>query len=458
MRTNPRVIGIPVLNSVYFSSASKLAGRLKSSGKFQPVIIFSFEIYRPELKKLLLLRTEGVDWIGLENSQGGLPSKIIAVLASRILWIDFLSHLFGTVRFRRWLKRAIKAKCLEMFLLPADNRYLYPQMTALAKSNGIPVALFPSWFANESELVSVFSDSPIYTSGLMFGKWSGPWKNYIKFVKTKNTVRKPMIPFPKSEILTRVIFGAEVPNPWILNSSKADIILVETQTAFDYAKRLGFDEDQLKLTGSMFLDEMFHAQEQEKFLRAGASPRETLIVCALPPNMFDYPVARGLEFNNYNELVSSWCEALNAIPDANVIVALHPTSSKDLISQVKAHGLQVSSEETHILISRADLYIACISATIQWAISSRVPTVNYDVYGFAYPDYTGHPLVTEVCTFSKFKNLLVTGTRELIAKGSKNSRHVSDLGFNELDGQSGQRIITAIDNLLTKSDISLKFL
>ena len=453
MGLTPRTIAIPIFNSVYFSSAVKLAARLKSSGIFEPVFIFWSEVYSPESEKSLLLRSLGIEELRLEGHKGLHKTKFIVILASRILLVDFLLNLLSTRRFRRFIKDTISTKSIKLFMLPADNRYAYPHITSLARSSGVPVALFPSWFANETELVHIFSESRAHTNGLALGKWLGPWKSYIKLVGESGKKLKPMIPFPKSEILIRRILGAEVPNPWILNSSKADLIFIESQTAFNYAKRLGFKENNLKLTGSVFLDEMFFAQKERVSYSQSPRQRKTLIASALPPDMFSYPLARNIEFRSYESLVDAWCQALGEIPDSDVVISLHPTTSIEVRKQIEANGLKVSKEETHVLISKADLYIASISATIQWAICSLVPTVNYDVYGFAYPDYVGNPLVKEVQTFEVFRGLLASGVQDLISSVGRQSIEVGDIQVSELDGLAGQRIITEIENLLTKSDI-----
>ena len=79
--------------------------------------------------------------------------------------------------------------------------------------------------------------------------------------------------------------------------------------------------------------------------------------------------------------------------------------------------------------------------------------MNYDVYGFAYPDYVGNPLVKEVQTFEVFRGLLASGVQDLISSVGRQSIEVGDIQVSELDGLAGQRIITEIENLLTKSDI-----
>lgn len=338
-------------------------------------------------------------------------------------------------------------------MLPADNRYSYPQITALAKSARVKVAIFPSWFANETELTKVFSESADHTKGLDQGMFKQLWKAHVRYFDDSNNNPKPMIPFPKSEILSRKIFHAEVPNPWILHSTNADKIFVENATALAYATKLGFTEDQLVLTGSVFLDEM-HSVSYERDL--GEIKQRKLITSALPPDMFSYPVAINCEFKRYSDLVDAWCSGLKSISraDASIVISLHPTSSSEIIQRVTRHGIAVSREDTHLLIARSDFYIASISATIQWAISAGVPTLNYDVYNFDYPDYEGEPLVTRVNSHNEFIRFLSAGESTLYRTSDRKTDPLDRHHPNTLDGQSWARLLAEIQELVGNAEIA----
>ncbi len=375
------------------------------------------------------------------------------MISSRVLLVDVLLNLLRTYRLRRQIFKLIHSKKVALFMLPADNRYSYPQITALAKSARIKVAIFPSWFANETEITKVFSESSDHTKGLDRGIYKQLWKAHVRYLDGSNRIPKPMIPFPKSEILSRKIFHAEVPNPWILHSTNADKIFVENATALAYAKKLGFSENQLVLTGSVFLDEM-HSVSHE--LDLGEIGHRKLITSALPPDMFSYPVAINCEFKTYSDLVDSWCRGLKRIPGAEVslVVSLHPSTSLEIVQQVMSHGIYVSREDTHLLIARSDFYIASISATIQWAISAGVPTLNYDVYNFDYPDYEGEPLVTRVNSHNEFIRFLSAGQSTLYHTSERQTDHLDRHNPNTLDGQSGARLLAEIQELVGNAEIA----
>ena len=444
-------IVIPIFNSVYFQGAIKLARHLQSSGKFRSVFFFLLDTYRPSPEQLYLLREHEIRYEMAEAIGDGMPAKALKVLSSRIMVIEVLTSLYRAAVIRRELTKLIRSQNVRLFLLPADNRYFYPQVTAISKSARIRVAIFPSWFANELEPIKAFSESRRYTQGLRNGVLSKLWKPYLLRLETPGKDYKFMIPFPKSEIISRKILGIEVPNPWILHSTHADIIFVETAAALDYAKRLGFNERKLRLTGSLFLDEMHSVYQQQIFIDSSSPSRKNIVTSALPPDMFSYSVAGNCEFKSYAALVDAWCSALKEIPNSHIVVSLHPTTSLNIANQVRRHGIHVSSDETHLLISQSDLYIASISATIQWAISAGVPVVNYDVYDYCYPDYDGISSVTLVKSYSEFKRLLKTATHGLIPNSNRDPKIIGGNPSSQLDGKSGDRTLSEITKLLSST-------
>ncbi len=448
-----RGVVFPIFNTVYFASALRLAKLVSSIDNYQTCFFFSLPIFKPTDEQLKLLHSHGISVETQGTIQNGIHWRILSMISSRLLLVDVFLNLVRTYRLRRQILKLIRSKKVALFMLPADNRYSYPQITALAKSARVKVAIFPSWFANETELTKVFSESADHTKGLDQGMFKQLWKAHVRYFDDSNKNPKPMIPFPKSEILSRKIFHAEVPNPWILHSTNADKIFVENATALAYATKLGFTEDQLVLTGSVFLDEM-HSVSYERDL--GEIKHRKLITSALPPDMFSYPVAINCEFKRYSDLVDAWCSGLKSISraDASIVIALHPTSSSEIIQRVTSHGIDVSREDTHLLIARSDFYIASISATIQWAISAGVPTLNYDVYNFDYPDYEGEPLVTRVNSHNEFIRFLSAGERTLYRTSERQTDPLDRQYPNTLDGQSGARLLAQIQELVGNAEIA----
>ena len=74
-----------------------------------------------------------------------------------------------------------------------------------------------------------------------------------------------------------------------------------------------------------------------------------------------------------------------------MLIRPHPRASPDLLRVFETPNIKISIEPMASLIPLCDLYVASISATIRWAISSGIPVLNYDTYRLRYTDFDAAP-------------------------------------------------------------------
>ena len=153
----------------------------------------------------------------------------------------------------------------------------------------------------------------------------------------------------------------------------------------------------------------------------------------------------------YEDLVEFWCRSLAAVRGFNVIISLHPSVKIEDMSYIETWGVKIAREPIYDLILLCDLFIASMSATIQWAISCGKPTVSYDVYQIHYNDYTNVRGVITVNTKSAFLNTLHRLTTEPDFFAEISARQLSDAeAWGRLDGKSGERLIQLFDGIIDK--------
>ena len=450
--TNVQIgILIPIYNAVYFSPSMKMAKVAESIPNCRHI----FLIEHPEListyQRLEIEKTGYKVFYQLANKNfmGPFGSNFITNLLD-LLRLKLFSKLVYILRLYRILD-VIKRECqIELALLPADNRYYYPFINKFfnSKNRKLPVVIFPSWFANEDELIKTHSDNRDFLVDTSCFNQAFIPEKYLRQLSSGSNKGKFMIPFERSEIILRNIFRAEVPNPWILHSGYANKILVETRLAYQRALKLGFNREQLSLVGSVFLDEMHDLRTNylTQFDRPG---RKLRVLSAFPPNMFSYPVRQNTYLSSYEELLNSWCDTLLKIERAEISVVLHPSSPPEVSDAIEARGLVVATGETHKLIAESDLYIASISATIQWAIAIGVPTINIDVYGYDYPDYELDPSVTQ---FQSLKQASVWIDSNLSTDTSYRKYFVLGRASIQTDGNSSVRIAKQLKKILDRQE------
>jgi hypothetical protein len=111
--------------------------------------------------------------------------------------------------------------------------------------------------------------------------------------------------------------------------------------------------------------------------------------------------------------------------------------------------IAIDLDETARLVPLCDVYVACVSATVRWAIACGIPTVNYDAYRYGFEDYKGVVGVIGVTTKDEFVNTIrhVTTDPEFRRKLADQQRQVA-ADWACLDGKSGKRIIGLIEKTI----------
>jgi hypothetical protein len=312
-----------------------------------------------------------------------------------------------------------------------------------AHQHGIRCIIVPYTIANTVELTEayVFTDYlQLEASAFnrrfarMFPKWRNEHKGR-KFIRGHY-----------AKIAAIEVLGLAPPNPWLLNSGSADVIAVESVAMRDYYSEAGIPPSQLVMTGTLVDDLMAAVTANAATLRrelltaAGLPPDRPVLLCAFPPNqgVFNRP---GCEFKNFDDMLRFWGECLGAVKGWNVIVARHPKTRPGDLDVLREFGLTLVEHDTASIIPLCDLYVACVSATIRWAIACGKPVINYDSYPLDFQDYPNIEAV--VWTNTK------AGFREHVAKLTGDAAHFAHLqaaqrrealrwGFH--DGQSGQRL------------------
>jgi hypothetical protein len=132
----------------------------------------------------------------------------------------------------------------------------------------------------------------------------------------------------------------------------------------------------------------------------------------------------------------------------NVIVALHPSVRYDDMLYIEKWGVKISQEPTSELIPLCDLFIASISATIQWAIACGKPVLNYDVYRLRntiyYSDIEGVITVEEKHEFHEI--LCRMTSDEDYLKNLESKQQNDSQKWGKLDGKAGDRIIDLLES------------
>jgi hypothetical protein len=165
-----------------------------------------------------------------------------------------------------------------------------------------------------------------------------------------------------------------------------------------------------------------------------------VFLAAIPPDQFNTQ-RPGCEFMSHLEVVAFWLDSL-AATGWNVVVNLHPHLNPDKIPLGSHSNVRLCQRPVAELLPLCDVFVACISATIRWAIAAAKPVINHDLYRYGYDDYRSAPGVVHVTNREEF-SLEVKRIVEDAAyrEQVRLEQALVAEDWGNLDGKSGQRLL-----------------
>lgn len=314
---------------------------------------------------------------------------------------------------------------------------------------GIGSVILPGWMASAREPAELQLYNPAFSLerplNWIFCRLYPQWHFRHK--------GRDLTRLPAQEAMALESLGLAPPLPWILHSGYADVIAVESAEAHDYGLREGLEPARLRIVGSCTQD-VLHAgkvrrttRRQELCARLGIDPERPLVVCALPPDMLYGAGGRPeCEFKVYSALVAGFLGPIGQILGGQFLVCPHPSADRSKLTFASDYGAILAEESLAEYLPLADLYVASISATIQWAIACGIPVVNYDVYRYRYTDYVGLAGVLPAETPEEYVahlSKMIQDSDFRFAR-SKDQQEVSHR-WGGLDGRATERICTLLE-------------
>lgn len=445
-----------VHTNTYFANLLPTARLLKRSSTYEP--LFCFSSYYPTLDRdQEICRRENIRFLGpplapADFKLGGWVRRgrrVAELLASKG-WRTPFYHLYALLSTMAQIRGVIANERVALMIFPSDNRYDIAAYIKAGHEAGVPSVVVPAFMAARREWAEAMSGNPDYQTR----RWSNRLaaKLYPRWVYDHGGTR--LVALPSGQLLAREWLGLAPPQPWILHSGFADAIALESGAVREYCIREGLPERQLVVTGSVDHDLMFEIganrsqQRRELLARLGLAPERRMLLTALPPDQLYGGGRKDCDFRVYADLVEFWMKSLAKPRGFNVIVSLHPSVKREDWTHIEQWGAKIADDKISALMPLCDVFVASISATIQWAIACGKPVLNYDVYRYRYPDYIGVKGVIateEQRAFAATLDRLTSDERFVEEMVAHQARSAPDWG--KLDGQAGGRLLGLFDRL-----------
>ncbi len=249
---------------------------------------------------------------------------------------------------------------------------------------------------------------------------------------------------PFIEAIAMELAGFSPFNPWLVNTGPVNAIVLESESMRDQYKAMGFSDETLEVLGHPLQDNVGVARRARTERRAAVLERhgldgaQDLVLVAMPPNHLG---SRPCAFRDYKELIKAFAQMPKDVATANVIVSPHPNTTPEQRAMMLECGVALEEVTAADLIPLCDLYIASVSSTIKWALGAGVPTINFDCYGYNYPDYVGVPQVLNVSSVDEFREALGNWANSEV-RGHMKEHAVMDADYwGRLDGHALQRFV-----------------
>ncbi|MCO6050151.1 hypothetical protein NGM99_10145 [Mesorhizobium sp. RP14(2022)] len=265
-------------------------------------------------------------------------------------------------------------------------------------------------------------------------KWLAEGPDYV-------ITRLPWIEAIGRELISEAPF-----NPWLVNTGQPDLIALESRVMEKNYLTQNFHSTRLAVLGHPLHDRLAAVRQEKAERRAYLAKRynfdidKPFIVVAMPPNQL---TRRDSEFATYSELTAAFHRIPEEITSANIVISPHPTTSIAEIEDMEAAGARVERVSVAELLPLADLFVASVSTTIKWALALGIAVIDFDCYGYNYPDYRDLEQVVTVSDTAEFKNALLrwrTGeTRPRLDSAARRDA----VRWGEIDGHALDRLIAS---------------
>lgn len=321
-----------------------------------------------------------------------------------------------------------------------------------AQKHGIRTLVIPSTMSNGLEQAEVYfyDDQRDATKGLnwlvskIFPKWARCHKG------------KKILYLEGYRIVALEFLGYSPQLPWLFNSDKDITVIAESEAMIEYYAKAGLSREAYHCTGipsdDLLAEVWLNRDTCRTRLNADMNLCEhsRLLVVALPPDTHYMLKGKQTEFATYEDLVNFWITALSEVGTYNIVLCLHPSTPKEQIAPYLKPSVKLAAQPLSHLVPLADLYVACVSTTLRWAISCGIPAINYDAYDLRYDDFANIKGIVSVNCRADFTATLQNLTQSPSALENL-QRHQKQAApfWGRLDGHSTERILTVIDNMAT---------
>lgn len=338
----------------------------------------------------------------------------------------------------------------DVIILPEDIvGPITPLFIKAGHRHNIPSVIIPYTISNQQEAFRSLLSNPSYVL-------SNPANRLVAWFFPRWRMQEngvSLVRLPAPYIVCNELTRTAPPDPWMMNSGYANRILVENEAMLDYYCSSGLPVSKMAVVGAIYDDQLaaYAADKPNKRCKLDAelgfdSAKPFLLIGGTADQTSNCPP--GFEFADMSEFCRQFALAFVPLKE-HYNIAIRPHPNNLAMGEVFArNGIVATLRDTAELVPICDFYVAISSATIRWAIACAIPTINYDVFHYAYDDYKK---VDGVLNLDRFEDVRAA-LADLSPDGANIARLRTEIRrsaarWGMLDGKSTARIAAEIDAL-----------
>lgn len=478
MASEPRRVLLYSLMPTQWKTMHQVARTLQTSGRLEPVVFFDRNMSNgPFERDVRACLDEGIECLddrgvhitparvadvttarawprslalrALHFATGGSPRLWNGVVEPLVAFPEDIAHYRERMRFVRGL---LEREHIALLVLPGDSvSYDTPAWIKAAHACGVKSAIVP--FSTNTP-AGVAADL-----GLLPENDASRWFNRpLARLAPKWTYEagaRRLVRVPGGKALALHALGLDPPQPWVLHSGAADVVVADSAHVRDGFVREGLSAEHIEVVGSLGDDvlarERAHADERREALyrELGLPPGRPMILGSICDYSRYFQLGGPqLGVATSQDLIELWVKTMVEAGGHNVVLSLHPWLRFEDMQHLERFGAKIARRTIEELVPLAELFVVSVSVTVRLAIVCGVPVVNHDILRFRIGDYADAGGVFTVEEPAAFRDAVfrLARDRDFHAQAASAQARASAL-YGSLDGKSGERLVALFERL-----------
>ena len=349
-----------------------------------------------------------------------------------------------------FLFKKIMSKNIDLLILAEDIvGPIHPVAIKAARKYNISTLIFPYTIANQMEAFqSLKSNTALdcnnHFFNLIFSFFFPRWA-----LKRDG---KKILRMPPGHILGHYFLNISPPDPWMMNSGKANQIIVESKKMYKYYVEAGITESKLTIGGALYDDILYNFRKNingskmklKKKLNIKKN-KKIFLINGCPDQSKNCPL---FPFKDMTDFLINLKKRLFILKNHfEIVIRPHPNYKEFGDFFLKNSNFVVTYDDTAHLVAISDILLAFASATIRWGLLCKIPIINYDLFNYCYDDFSDESGVKTINSLEQLENYFFKiKSKTNFYHLKRNSEMNNNWGF--MDGKTKQRVIKQIDKHL----------